>query len=193
VTRRRRRITCSVRGGRSCPLARYLHRILPDHQASQETRIRPPNQDTVMTCQRDQVNNPSMSHQKPGRASLTEQGQVMDQSTNSTRSPFPDGPDSDNNHPRNIPRQLGWQSFKLARDPAATNQKIFLCGTKLRTSRSFAQHIPADALYFTTPASSADLLRHDLPGYLILSRGAILHDLPSSQQLPTSPDATGWQ
>jgi hypothetical protein len=39
VTHRRRRITCLVRGGRSCPLELHLHRIRPDQPASQETRI----------------------------------------------------------------------------------------------------------------------------------------------------------
>ena len=45
MTHRRRRITCLVRGGRSCPLELHLHRIRPDQPESQETRIRPPRQD----------------------------------------------------------------------------------------------------------------------------------------------------
>ncbi len=77
MTHRRRRITCLVRGGRSCPLEQHPHRIRPEQPASQETRIRPPRQDTIrMAGQRDQVINPSMSHQKPSRVSLTEHDQV---------------------------------------------------------------------------------------------------------------------
>jgi hypothetical protein len=76
VTRRRRHITCSVRGGRSCPLEHYLHQIWPDQPASQETRIRPPSKEAITAGQRDKGINPSKCRQKLGRASPTEHGQV---------------------------------------------------------------------------------------------------------------------
>jgi hypothetical protein len=76
-----------------------------------------------------------MSRQKHSRASISEQDQAWPIRQTQRVALNPDGPDSDESQAWNIPRQLEWKSFKLARDPAATIQEIFLCGTKLQPLR----------------------------------------------------------